>query len=665
MHKEIWVHGVCPHDCYDTCSLEVLAEDGQIKRIKGQVGHPITRGFLCFKVNRYLERINHPDRVLYPLRRTGPKGSGQFVRVTWEQALDDIADRLQFIVAHSGAKAILPYSFAGNMGVLSEASMDRRFFNAIGASQLDRTICTASASAVLGRMFGQRMGPDPETLPKARMILLWGTNPMATNVHQIPLLDEARQNGAQIWTVDPLKTETANRYQYHVQLKPNSDAVLAMALGRYLIDRELYDHDFVARHASGFDQYRAAVKPWSLGAAAHQCGVDPALIEQLALNLATVRPLLIRPGFGMQRQQNSGLAVWAVAALSVLTGSFNDVAGGLLLSNGDAFGLNWNRLTCPDLAKTAPRIVNMVQLGQALETFGIEALVVYNANPAATAPDQSSVIRGLSRDSLFVVVHEQMMTDTAQYADYVLPAAMSMEILDLHVSYWHRYVQLNMPATNPAGEAVSNTEFFRRLAHAMGLTDPALHESDETLIAAALDTDHPYLDGITLESLYRDPVQKLRISASLRPYVDTPIMTSDHRLHLEPVGELKVGHDVPGRYHFITPSRRETIKSSFANLRTLEQRSPYPELLVNPEDAQREGWLEGQWVRVHNDRGEADLKVCISSIPAPGTVVSYAVRWNRAGEGANINQLTSQELSDFGGGATFYSTRVDIEKKGW
>lgn len=661
---EFTVHGVCPHDCYDTCSLDVVVRDGVIERIRGDREHPITRGFLCFKVNRYLERINHRDRILYPMRRVGSKGQGEFERVSWDLALTEIATRLKDIERRSGAEAILPYSFAGNMGILSSSSMDARFFSAIGASRLARTICTASSTAVLHHMFGQALGPDPETLPQARLILLWGTNPMATNVHQIPLLDEARDAGAKIWTIDPLYTETAQRFKPHMAIHPNTDAVLAMGIGRYLIEHELYDAQYVRQFTRGFDAYREMVAPYSIEHVARLCGVDPLQVRQLAEEIGKIRPLLIRPGYGMQRQRDAGLAVWAVSALAIITGAFRNAGGGLLIGNGDAFVLNLSALTRPDLAWGPTRSINMIELGQALTHTtnpSIEALVVYNANPAATAPDQSRVLKGLSRDDLFLVVHEQMMTDTARYADFVLPAAMSMEVLDMHVSYWHRYVQLNRPAVAPAGEAVSNPEFFRRLAHAMGLSDPAFDESDEDLIRHALNTEHPYLAGVTLESLSQTPVKKLSLPMTARPFVDTPILTQDGLLHLDPIPGLACHEDKPKGFHLLSPSRRETIKSSFANLPSFEEREPDPEILVSEEDASSRGWTSGQWVRVYNAKGQTRCRVNVSPVPPSGTVVSYAVRWNSVAKGTNINQLTSDQLADFGGGATFYSTWVEID----
>lgn len=666
MAAEQVVHGVCPHDCYDTCGLSIHVEEGVITHIQGQLDHPITQGFLCWKVNHYLERLYHPDRLRRPLKRVGPKGRGQFREATWDEALSDMGQRLGAIRSRYGGEAILPYSFAGNMGLLSNASMDRRFFNAIGASELDRTICTAASDAALRWVYGRRIGPDPETIPDARLILLWGANPMATNVHEIPLLDRAREKGAEIWTLDPLKTETARRYQRHLALHPNTDTPLALGLGRLLIDRGLYDRHFVDEYSEGFDQYLERAWPWTLERVSEATGLTGALLEELAEKLATIRPLLLRTGFGVQRQDAGAQAVWAISALSILTGSHQDVGGGHLLSNGDAFIVNRQALTAPELRHGPVRTINMLELGDALNRLDsppIKALVVYNANPAATAPDQAAVLRGLAREDLLTIVHEQMLTDTAAWADWVLPAAMAMEVLDIHTSYWHRYLQLNEPAVAPPEEAVSNTEFFRRLAKACGLTHPKLAASDALLIQDALSANHPWSHGITYEALQRQPVQKVRLPMEVRPFLDTPIRTPSGRLRLMPppvAPFVTPAEDAQFPFHLISPATRSTIKSSFGNIKSLGKRGT-PELLMCPDDMHRLGLMPRQKVRMYNHLGSTVLTLIPSDVPKPGTVVSYAVRWNSEGDGTNINQVTAQRLSDYGGGATFYSTRVNVE----
>lgn len=661
------IHGVCPHDCYDTCGLDIEVDNGLIQRIRGQRDHAVTRGFLCVKVNHYLERLNHADRILYPLKRAGKKGQGVFRRVSWEEALDGIAEAIQDRIDRFGGESVLPYSFAGNMGLLSGASMDRRFFHAIGASELQRTICSAASDAAFLWVYGQRLGPDPETIPRARFILLWGSNPVATNVHAIPLLDEARRLGAQVWVVDPLRTETARRYDRHLAVRPNMDLALALAAGRELIDSGRYDRQFVETTVDGFDEYVRAVEPWTVDRASRLTGLDAGAIRDLAVQMAGEGPFLLRSGYGVQRQLFGAQTVWALSALSLLTGAPKQIGGGHLLGNDDAFPLNRRRLGGHHMARQAVRRINMLELGRALTQLNdppVQVLVVYNANPAATAPDQSAVLKGLQRDDLITVVHEQMMTDTAKWADWVLPAAMGMEVLDLHVSYWHRYVQLNQPAVPPAGEAVSNTEFFRRLAQKMGLPEPELRASDEDLIRDALSSGDPWLDGITLESLRDNPVQKVRIDVSTRPFLDTPIKTPSGRLNIGPLPGLSFDLDnlAPGSYpfHLITPSARETIKSSFRNVGRLRMGREEPELLMASEDVDRGGYQEGQWVVVANALGETRMRLVRSDVPAPGTVVSYAVCWNHEDGGRNVNQLTSQRLSDAGGGATFYSTWVTV-----
>ncbi len=664
--ERISMHQVCPHDCYDTCGLTVEQEHGRIVRIAGEKGHPITQGFACLKVNRYLERLNHPGRIVHPLRRTGPKGSGQFAQASWADALADIGGKLQDILRAHGGEAVLPYSFSGNMGVLSEASMDRRFFHALGASRLARTICTASADHALRWVYGMGLGPDPETIPEAGMVILWGSNPAVTNIHEVPLLDKAVRQGAEIVVIDPLGTETADRYGGHLAINPGSDAALALGIGRHLVESGQYDADFVRLYARGFEHYRQRAWPWTLERTAEATGIPGRAIEHLAQGMARRAPLLLRTGYGVQRQVHSGESVWAISVLSVLTGSHRHPGGGHLLGNGGAFPLNWDRLTRPDLLVSSPRTINMLQLGNALNQEGsqpVRALVVYNSNPAATAPDQGQVLAGLMREDLLTVVHEQMMTDTACYADWVLPAAMAFETLDLHTSYWHRYIQLSEKAVEPPGEAVSNTEFFRRLARASGFSGASwCEDSDEELVRQALDTDHPWLQGITLGTLQREPVQKVRIDSRARPFLDVA-RSSERPFCLDPLPVPEYFPvPAPAEYPWalITPARKNTIKSSFGNIPGLLSREPEPAIYMHQGDADRLGVRPGDMVRVESPEGFVEMRLWVSARARPGVAVSYAVRWNSDGGGRNVNQLTSQSLSDVGGGSTFYSTWVSI-----
>lgn len=658
------VHAVCPHDCYDACGLQVTAKDGRITSIKGDPDHPITQGFLCFKVNHYMDRLYHPDRVTRPLRRVGPKGSGQFEAVSWDEALQAVGGQLNAIIRECGGEAILPYTFAGNEGLLSHV-MAGRFFDMIGASKLDRTICTAASDAALRWVYGEGLGPDPETLPLTRLVVLWGSNPMATNVHAVPLLDQARQNGAQIWTIDPLRTTTAARYDHHIALRPGSDYALAMGLAKALIARGSVDEAFVQRYVTGFESFHRLAEPWTRERTLKATGASAEQFEKLVETLATVRPALLRTGWGLQRHRDGAQIVWAISALSLILGTPQDVGGGHLAANSGAFHLNSAGLYHVEEHTQTIRHVNMVELGKALTELDnppVRALMVYQSNPAATAPDQRRVLEGLLREDLLVVVHEQMMTDTANYADWVFPAAMSVEIQDLFVSYWHRYVQLGRPAADPLGESVSNSEFFRRLAHTMGISHPALSEDDESLIRTALDSSDPWMAGISYETLLRDPVQKVKLDTAVRPFLDTPIRTADGRFHIDP---LPVGaggfaaSSSPDEFYLLSPSRRETIKSSYGNVASVVKTAE-PELLMHPLDAHRQGVVDGQWVTVFNEWGETRMRIKPSEVAQPGTVVSYAVRWNGAAGGNNVNQLTPAGLSDYGGGATFYDARVRI-----
>ena len=660
---ETIVHGVCPHDCYDACGLVVTAQDGRVTAVKGDPDHPITQGFLCFKVNHYRDRLYHPDRLTTPLKRVGPKGSGRFVPVGWDEALDEVAHALKAVIAKHGGEAVLPYTFAGNEGLLSQV-LAGRFFQHIGASRLDRTICTAASDAALEWVYGTDFGPDPETLPETRLVVLWGSNPVATNIHEVPLLDEAQRLGAEIWTVDPLRTATASRFNHHVAIRPGADYALAMGLARELLARDAQDKEFISRSVSGYEAYCAAVQAWTRERTLEAAGIAGEQFDRLVEALAAVRPALIRTGWGMQRRRFGAQATWAISALSIILGLPQQVGGGHLVANGGAFKLN-PAVMHVDQAPAA-RHINMVQLGEVLTgplDPPIDALIVYQSNPAATAPNQARVLEGLLRENLFTVVHEQMLTDTARLADFVFPAAMSVEQLDLYVSYWHRYVQLNRPAVEPLGESVSNNEFFRRLAARMNIVDPVFQESDEMLIRGLLDVRHPWMEGITWEALQQQPVQKVRLDPRVRPFVDTPIPTPTGRLCIEPLpdspGMPEDRSVAGGEYHLITPSRRETIKSTYGDVASVVKAAE-AELLMHPEDAARRGFVEGQWVTVFNKWGETRMRLKPSTVAQIGTVVSYAVRWNESAGGTNVNQLTPPDVSSYGGGATFYDVRVDV-----
>jgi len=486
------VRGACPHDCPDTCALVTTVQDGVAIRVQGNPGHAATAGVLCNKVSHYPERTYHPQRLLQPLRRIGPKGSGRFEPVAWDSALDDIAARLGAIAARD-PQAILPYSYAGTMGLVQGESIAARFFHRLGASLLDRTICASAGAEALTQTLGGKVGMKVEFFAEAKLILVWGSNSIASNLHFWRLAQEAKRQGAKLVCIDPRRSETAEKCHEHVQLLPGTDAALALALMHELVVHDWLDHDYIARHTLGFEALRERALRWSPERAAAVCGVPAGQIRDLARDYGTTRPAAIRMNYGMQRVRGGGNAVRAVACLPALTGAWRHRAGGVLLSSGGFYPVDRAALQRPDLlADRKPRTINMVQIGDALlhagsPQFGprIDAVVVYNSNPVAVAPESGRVVQGFAREDLFTVVIEQFRTDTADYADYLLPATTQLEHWDIHASYGHTDVLLNRPAIAPRGEARPNTQVFRELAARMGFDDPVFSEDDESLCRLA------------------------------------------------------------------------------------------------------------------------------------------------------------------------------------
>ena len=676
------VRAVCPHDCWDTCSLVVHRRGGRVHKVAGDPQHPVTGGFVCVKVNHYPERIYSPDRVLYPQLRVGPKGSGSFREASWEEALATIATRWREIIARHGPEAILPYSYAGTMGLLNGGSLDRRFFNYLGASRLRRTICSSAGGEALRLTLGARLGADPEGMRASRLIIAWGINILTTNVHQWPIILEARKRGATLVVIDPYRHQTARRADWHLSPRPGTDAALALGLMHVLIDEDLYDKAYVERFTLGFDALAGRVAQYPPRRVEEITGVSEGDIRRLARLYATARPSVIRLGYGIQRHTNGGQTVRTIAALPALVGSWGEAGGGLLLSNSDAFPLDQAALERPDLTRGNPREINMIQLGRALLEADppVQSLYVYNSNPAAVAPEQGLVLRGLAREDLFTVVHEQLMTDTAAYADVVLPATTQFEHLDLHASYWHLYLQLNRPAIAPLGEAKPNTEVFRLLARAMGFDEPALQDSDEELIRQALSVDHPHLAGITLERLRREHSIRLNLERPFVPFRQGfPTPSGKVELYSPRLAERGLdplpGYQPPaesreadpglfGRYplHFLTPSAHHFLNSSFANLPALLLKEGQPTLFINPLDAAERGIASGDRVRVYNDRGECLLMARIGDQVQPGVVLSPSLWWSRSSPGErNVNATTSAREADYGGGAVFHTNLVEVE----
>jgi anaerobic selenocysteine-containing dehydrogenase len=684
------VRGACPHDCPDTCAMLVDVEDGRAVRVRGDPAHPVTQGFLCTKVNRYIERTYHPERLRTPLRRVGAKGAGKFEPATWDEALDDIAWRLERVVREWGAEAVLPYSYAGTMGLVQASSMDRRFFHRLGASLLARTICATAGTEAWRHTYGDRFGPTPEEAEHAQLVLLWGTNTLTSNPHLWPALRRARERGARLVAIDPIRTRTAAQCDLHLPIQPGTDAALALGMMHVILRDGLEDRDYLARHAVGWEQLPARVAEWTPERTASVTGLDADAIEALAHSYAQARPSFIRLNYGMQRHAGGGSAVRAVALLPALTGAWREVGGGATLSTSGAFrGVNAAALERPEWSPPGTRTVNMIRLGDALTLPDagvggppVRALVVYNSNPGAVAPDLTRVREGLRREDLFTVVLEHFQTDTADYADWVLPATTQLEHWDLHTSYGHLYLTLNRPSIEPVGESLPNSEIFRRLAARMGMREPEFGDSDLELIRQALATEHPAFDGISLERLLEEGWVRLSVPTPFAPYAD-PVRfnTPSGRIQFLAPELAAIGLDplptyVPpaeavtavggeGRAFPLTllsPPEHQFLNSTFVNVPRLRSAAGPPPLLLHPNDAAVRGIISEDVVRVRNGRGEFSAIARVTDEVRPGVAVSYGVRWARySPDGRTVNDTTSQARSDMGGGATFYDNAVEVE----
>ncbi len=669
------VRGACPHDCPDTCALVTTVQDGRAVRVQGNSLHPPTAGVLCTKVSHYAERTHHPERLLQPLRRVGPKGAGQFAPVGWDEALDDIALRLQAIAARN-PEAIVPYSYAGTMGLVQGEGMAARFWNKLGASQLDRTICSSAGAEALAHTYGSRVGMKVEFFAESGLILIWGSNAIASNLHFWRLAQEAKRRGARLVCIDPRRSETAEKCHVHVQLLPGTDAALALALMHELVVNDWLDHDYLARHTSGWEGLRERALRWTPERAAAVCGVPAAQIRALAHDYGSIRPAAIRLNYGMQRVRGGGNAVRAIACLPALIGAWRHRAGGLLLSSSGQFPVDRAALHRPDLlAGRMPRTINMITIGDDLlrpaqPEFGpaIEALVVYNCNPVAVAPESGKVARGFAREDLFTVVLEQFRTDTADYADYLLPATTQLEHWDVHASYGHTDVLLNRPAIAPLGEARPNTEFFRQLARRFGFTEPCFADSDETLCRTA------FGERVDFDALLARGFAPLPIPDA--PFVEGGFPTASGRCEFFSARLAREGQDglpdyLPNyelagssaRYPLamISPPARNFLNSTFVNVRSLRDIEGEPLLELHAEDAAARGIANGAVVRVFNDRGEYVCRAQVSERARPGVVHGLGIWWRKLGlNGTNVNELTSQRLTDIGRAPVFYDCLVDV-----
>jgi anaerobic selenocysteine-containing dehydrogenase len=727
------VHAACPHDCPDACGVLISVEDGRATKIQGDPEHPVTRGFLCAKVAKYLDRVYSPDRVLYPMRRISAKGPGQrsfappgqpgaavptraiptptWQRISWDEALEEIASRFRAIAAEFGSEAILPYSYGGTLGTLNGASMDRRFFHRLGASQLERTICSTAGEAGLKSVLGVKLGTEPEQFRHSKYIIAWASNIHGNNVHLWPFIAEARRNGAKLVVIDPYRTRTAQCADWYLPINPGTDAALALGMMHVIIGESLHDADYVAKYTLGFEQLREKVKEYPPERVAQWTGMAAADIRKLAREYATVRPSVIRLNYGVQRSERGGMATRAIVMLPCILGSWKEIGGGLQMSLSGSVDLNTEFLQRADLMKTAlgreARTINMVALGRVLNTLSnppVKALFVYNSNPAAICPEHNEVVRGLLRPDLFTVVHEQFFTDTTDYADLVLPATTFFEHKDLQKAYGHYYLQVSNQAIEPLGECRSNVAVFRELAQRMGFEEDCFRESVDEMIEVALDSTDPRLAGISRERLERGQV-RLNFAASGSPHpasgeefpyaglpgaaVPThaePFLPFAHggfrtpsgkaELYSEAVKEL--GLDPVADFTPPTESRHgkkngtlplellarksdNFLNSTFSNVPSVQEMEEQGLLEISAADARARGIGDGDKVRVFNHRGDILLKARVDGKVQPG-VVSARLNWAKMTSGyQSINALTSEKLTDMGNSATFYSVLVEVE----
>jgi anaerobic selenocysteine-containing dehydrogenase len=678
------VRGACPHDCPDTCALVTTVVDGRAVAIRGAPDHPPTAGVLCTKVARYLERTYSSQRVLYPMRRIGRKGEGRFERISWDDALDTIASKLGAIAQSAdGPEAIVPYSYAGTMGLLQYGSMDRRFFHRLGASLLDRTICATAGKAGWAATIGASIGMDIERVVSSHLILIWGSNPVVSNLHFWRLAQEAKRRGAKLIAIDPYRSETAQKCNEHIALMPGTDAALALGVMHVLIADGLLDRDYIGRYTVGFDALAGRAAQFPPSRVASICGIEPSQVIALARDYGTIKPAAIRLNYGMQRHAGGGNAIRAVACLPALVGAWRDSAGGALLSSSGTYPVDVAALERPDLIRGRPRTINMSTIGDALHDAKppIRAVFVYNSNPVAVAPDGNRVAAGFARDDLFCVVHDLFQTDTADYADIVLPATSQLEHDDIHSSYGHLYVQANNRAIDPLGEAKPNTEVFRLLAARMGFTEPCFCDSDDAIARQAFVRADPRSAHIEWDALKAKGFARLAVPAEYAPFANGNFPTPSGKCELHSAALAAQGHDplpafVPPRESaanapalaaryplaFISPPARHFLNSSFANMPEFVAEERGPRLVVHPIDAAARAIADGARVRIFNDRGSFFASARVSDAARAGVVVCPSIWWKKlSGDGANANAVTSQALTDLGRAATFYDCLVDVE----
>ncbi|MGV2125931.1 molybdopterin-containing oxidoreductase family protein [Agrobacterium vitis] len=700
------VVGACPHDCPDTCSILTTVEDGKALAVRGNPDHPFTRGRLCVKVNNYQDRVYSDKRLLYPMRRVGPKGSGQFVRISWEDALEEIATRWKDIIASDGAQAILPYSYLGTQGILNGLNVGDPLFNKLGASVSERTFCDSGSCTAYMMTIGHTPGVDPESFVHSKYIILWACNTLSTNSHHWPFIEEARKSGAKLVVIDPVRTRTARLADWHIPIRPGTDGALAMAMMHVIITENLVDRDYVDKHTLGYDELVERVAEYTPEFASLETGIPVDDILKLAREYATTPAAVVRIGVAVERHAGGGQTVRAIACLPALIGAWKHVGGGLLQLPIWAFPVNWGGLMRPDLQPEKMRVINSWRLGQALTGAlaldpPIRALFVYNANPMAMVTEQEKLEQGLGREDLFTVVSEHFITDTARYADILLPATTQLEQKDIMFSWGHLYLSYNNPAIEPLGEAVSNTELFRRLAGALDIDDPFFFRSDDEMIEASMDWASPVLEGITLDQLKQSGYMRLNMPAADRwaPHRDGNFPTptgkcefkstlADGGNFVAPLFRQGYGGDQSGEAvdplpHYIRPNESPAthpvlaqqyplslispkshafLNSNYGNLPAqIAQAGEEQAVLLHPDDASERGIIAGAPIRVFNDRGMFEAFATLSPDVMRGVVVAPSGYWQRSNrKGATVHAVTPPAYADLGRAPTFSDALVQV-----
>lgn len=669
----MWKPSVCTKDCPDTCGLLVKVEDGRITKVKGDPDHPFTRGFICKKAAYFPGHVHNEDRILTPLKRSGPKGSGRFDPISWDEALDRVSAKIRAVSTEFGPESILPYLYAGHMGLIQRNS-GHAFFHKIGASRLLGTICGPAATAGFEATLGSGPSTDIESAVDSDFIIIWGNNSLTTNVHAWPFYQKARKKGARLVVIDPYRNRTAKAADIHLAPMPGTDAALALGMMQVLISEDLIDRDFIGDWCVGFEKLARRAAEYPPEAASEICGVPAADIRELALAYGRARAPYIRTGWGPARQLRGAMAMRTIACLPALVGAFKTRGGGITRSLGGG-PVNLTRLTRPDLCPQGTRAVNMVALGDALTRLDdppVKLFYNYLSNPAAVAPQSRQVLEGLAREDLFVVVHEMFMTDTALYADIILPGASFLETTDIYKSYGHNYLRMARPVIPPVGQTRSNLAIFQSLARRMGFEEDVFSLNEETLIREFMQDDHPSLAGMDHDAFWQEKAVRLNIPAN--PYAGgfkTPsgkvafVSRAWQDLGLDPLPCGKVWRDPDGRgtypLELLTPPHHLFLNSAFNEIPEIREMAGPAKVLIHPSDAGIRQIRDGDRVRLFNDRGECRLDAAVTEDTQPGLLVAEGLYWPRrmpGGKGAN--QLTSQRLTDQGQTCAFHCSLVEV-----